>query len=252
MLEQIWILIVSTLANAMSAFAGGGAGLVQLPAILLLGLPFPIALATHKFVNIALGIGAFLRFRKEENVLDFRFAGFMLACGMSGAIAGACIIVRIPDDIARLSLAVLIIALGLYSMFKKDLGQTYAPKNRDVKGYSIGGFVLFLMGLFNGSLTAGAGLFVTLFLILWFGMDYKRAVAYTMTLVGIFWNATGAATLVAIGKPVYWPWIPVLLTGSFVGGYIGAHFNTLKGNRWIKIAFVSITLLSGAALLVRS
>ena len=32
--------LIAVIANAMSAFAGGGAGLVQLPALILLGLPF--------------------------------------------------------------------------------------------------------------------------------------------------------------------------------------------------------------------
>ena len=250
LLEQIALLIISIIANAMSAFAGGGVGLVQLPAILLLGLPFPVALATHKFVNVALGIGAFVRYKKEKNLIDLKFAGFMLVVGMLGAIAGAYVIVQIPDNIAKNSLAILIIGLSIYSIFKKDLGQEYQPKNRDLKGYIIGGLILFLMGLFNGSLSAGAGLFVTMFLILWFGMDYKRAVAYTMTLVGIFWNATGAAALIVIGEPVFWEWVPVLLIGSFLGGYLGAHFNTLKGNKWIKIAFVAVTLISGVALLL--
>ena len=43
--------VVAFLANLLSAFAGGGAGLVQLPALILLGFPFPVALATHKVAS---------------------------------------------------------------------------------------------------------------------------------------------------------------------------------------------------------
>lgn len=250
MTDQILLFIASFIANTMSAFAGGGAGLVQLPVLLLMGLPFPIALATHKIANVALGLGAAYRFTKEEKLLEFQFALFILCIGMLGAISGAYLIIHIPDHIARLVLGILIIALGLYSAFKKQLGIEYTPKNRDAKGLATGAFFIFLMGVFNGSFTAGAGLFVTMFLILWFGMDYRRAIAYTMTLVGIFWNATGALALFALGEPVYWQWLPVLLAGSLLGGYTGAHFSTLKGNRWIKYAFTAITLLSGISLLV--
>ena len=45
---QIALLGIAIGANALSALAGGGAGLVQLPALILLGLPFSMALATHK------------------------------------------------------------------------------------------------------------------------------------------------------------------------------------------------------------
>ncbi len=250
MIEQILLFIASYVANTMSAFAGGGAGLVQLPAILLLGLPFPVALATHKVATVALGLGASSRFLKQKGLIDLRFAAFVMCIGLMGTILGAYAIIHVPDHIARPLLGVIIIGLGLYSTFKKELGQIYAPQNRDTRGYIIGGVFLFVVGFFNGSLTAGSGLFVTLWLILWYGMDYKRAVAYTMTLVGVSWNLTGAVTLTLLGEPVYWPWIPVLLVASFLGGYTGAHFNTLKGNHIIKWAFTGVTLLSGISLLL--
>ncbi|MDH5723362.1 MAG: sulfite exporter TauE/SafE family protein [Alphaproteobacteria bacterium] len=251
MLEQVLLFIASVVANAMSAFAGGGAGLIQLPVILMLGLPFPVALATHKFVTVALGLGAVARLRKEPNLIELKFGLYLLILGMLGAIMGAYFVVQIPDEIAKTVLGLLIIGLGLYSLVKKEMGQTYDPKNRDIKGYIIGGLILFLIGALNGSFTAGTGLFLTIFLVLWFGMDYRRSVACTLMLGGVFWNGAGGLTLVAVGAPIYWHWIPVLLAGSFIGGYIGAHYHTLKGNKWIKIAFVSVTLLSGIALLVR-
>ena len=55
--------------------------------------------------------------------------------------------------------------------------------------------MLFFLGFLNGSLTSGTGLFVTIWLVLWFGMDYQRAVAYTLIMVGLFWNGSGAVTL---------------------------------------------------------
>ncbi len=48
MFEQALLFAIALIANTFSSLAGGGAGLIQLPALLLLGLPFSIALATHK------------------------------------------------------------------------------------------------------------------------------------------------------------------------------------------------------------
>ncbi len=42
----------------LNFLSGGGAGLIQLPALLFFGLPFSKALATHKVASVALGIGA--------------------------------------------------------------------------------------------------------------------------------------------------------------------------------------------------
>jgi hypothetical protein len=54
-MDQLILLLFSFLANLFSAFSGGGAGLIQLPLLLFLGLPFGIALATHKVASVALG-----------------------------------------------------------------------------------------------------------------------------------------------------------------------------------------------------
>jgi uncharacterized membrane protein YfcA len=86
----------------------------------------------------------------------------------------------------------------------------------------LGGLGLFSIGVLNGSLTSGTGLFVTLWLVRWFGLDYGRAVAYTLVLVGLFWNGAGALTLGSQGQ-IAWSWIPTLVSGSVAGGYIGAQ-----------------------------
>lgn len=86
-------------------------------------------------------------------------------------------------------------------------------------------------------------------LVKWFGMDYKRAVAHTLVLVGLFWNGVGGATLAIISE-VKWAWIPALLLGSFVGGYLGAHLAILKGNLWIKRGYEIVTILIGLKLLL--
>lgn len=245
--EQILLFFVSLAANVFSAFAGGGAGLLQFPALIFLGLPFGIALATHKVASVALGVGATLRHLREKS-LERRFALFVLAAGLPGVVAGASFILQVPDRLAQVSLGLLILGLGVYSWFNKQLGLEHAPRNRHRRGYWLGGAVLFLIGILNGSLTSGTGLFCTLWLVRWFGLDYRRAVAYTLVLVGLFWNGAGAITLGLLGE-IKWSWLPALLVGSLVGGYLGAHWSIVKGNRWIKRVFEIVTMLVGLKLI---
>ncbi len=246
--DQLILLVVSFLANLFSAFAGGGAGLIQLPLLIFLGLPFSIALATHKIATVALGIGATLRHLRERS-LSAGMVWLMLVAGMPGVFVGANIILRVPDRAAEVALGLLTMGLGLYSAFNKKLGLASEDRHRDGRGYVIGGLVLFFIGILNGSLTSGTGLFVTLWLVGWFGLDYKRAVAYTLVLVGLFWNGTGALTLGFLSE-IHWPWLPALIAGSLLGGYAGAHLAIAKGNRWIKRGYEVITLLVGAALII--
>jgi len=247
-LDQLSLFVISLVANFFSALAGGGAGLIQLPALIFLGLPFGLALATHKVASVALGVGATIRHLRSSR-LERWFAIYILILGIPSVILGASVILQIPDRSAQIALGILTICLGVYSRLSPNMGQIFEPKNRHTKGMLTGGVMIFVIGVLNGSLTSGTGLFVTLWLVRWFGMDYKTAVAYTLILVGIFWNGTGAITLGLIGD-IYWQWIPALIVGSLIGGYLGAHFAIMKGNRVIKVSYEIITVLVGVKLIV--
>jgi uncharacterized membrane protein YfcA len=246
--EQLILFLVSLLANLFSAFAGGGAGLLQLPALIFLGLPFGVALATHKVASVALGVGATVRHLREGG-LQRRFVVFILATGVPGVLLGAGMILQVPGRHAEIALGVLTLGLGIYSVAKGQMGLSEQPRNREGQGLWIGGIGLFFIGVLNGSLTSGTGLFVTLWLVRWFGADYRQAVAYTLVLVGIVWNGAGALTLGILGE-VEWDWLPALLLGSLLGGYAGAHLAILKGNVWIKRVFELVTLLVGLKLVI--
>lgn len=246
-LEQLLLFIISLVANIFSAFAGGGAGLIQFPALIFLGLPFGLALATHKVASVALGVGATIR-NLREGSLNKKLIAAMLIGGLPGVIVGASVILFVPDRSAEIALGVLTVGLGVYSAIKPSLGMETRQVEFNTHTMIIGSGVLFVIGALNGSLTSGTGLFVTMWLVRWFGLDYKRAVAHTLILVGLFWNATGAITLGMLTE-IKWEWLPALLIGSLLGGYIGAHLAIVKGNRWIKRIYEVITILIGSKLI---
>ena len=75
--SHIYLLIVSIFSNFISGLSGGGAGLIQLPALLFFGLPFSKALATHKVASVALGFGASIPHFKKNN-LQIKYAFLIL------------------------------------------------------------------------------------------------------------------------------------------------------------------------------
>ena len=90
----------------------------------------------------------------------------------------------------------------------------------------------FIIGVLNGALASGTGLFVTLWLIRWFGLDYKQAVAYTMILVGLFWNGSGALAVNALSPPMELAARTYFrLPARRLRGHSYRHF---KGNAFIK------------------
>ena len=168
----------AVVANFFSALSGGGVGLIQFPILIFLGLSFAAALATHKVASVFLGVGAILRHMKESH-LERRTSLIILGSGIPGVILGASLILKAPEKEVLMALGVLTISLGIYSIFKPKLGTQHTPKNWHGPGLWKGVAGLFIVGFLNGSITSGSGLFLTIWLIHHFGMDYKRAIAYT-------------------------------------------------------------------------
>ncbi len=103
--------------------------------------------------------------------------------------------------------------------------------------------------MLNGSLSAGTGLIFTVFLIIFFGMDYKTAIAYTLIIVGFFYNLVGAIALGLLTEINTSILIPLIL-GSLLGGYLGAKLSLSKDNKTIKIVYQLVTLTVGISLIL--
>ena len=246
LLKSSYIFFISFFSNTFSAIAGGGAGLLQLPALILFGVPYYQALACHKLATVALGLGGSLRnYKSLRN--DTFVALQILFFGLPGVILGASIVEFISEKYLYLLLGIFSILLAFYSFLKPDLG--LSSSNKKLKSIHKIRFLIFifLFGILNGSISSGTGLLVTILLIKTFGMDFLRAISLTFFTVGIFWNFTGAVFLSKIGS------IPsniliLLLFGSFIGGFLGAHLSKLKGNILIKKTFNIVCFLVGISL----
>lgn len=142
-LEQFVLFLVSLIANTFSAFSGGGAGLIQFPLLIFLGLSFSVALATHKIASVALGVGAILRYLSTSQ-LERKFVLMMICAGVPGVILGGSFVLLIPEDLAIISLGILTGGLGMYSIFKPTLGQIDNPQHRDTRGYIHGSVMFFI------------------------------------------------------------------------------------------------------------
>ena len=250
MFELIFVIIIAFVANTFSAYSGGGAGLLQFPALIFLGLPFAAALATHKIATVGLGIGAALRHSKNKNI-NFQISALMLGIGVPAVLLGAWLVLYIPETFAQILLGVLTVGLGVFSFCKPELGLENKFAGFNTKSAVVFGLGLFAIGFLNGSLSSGSGLFATMWLVGFLKLDYKLAVAHTMIWVGLCWNASGSLLLGVIGE-VHWHWVAPLLIGAILGGFFGAHLSIKKDNKLIKRAFEIVTIAVGLGLLIKT
>ena len=247
--NQFIIFIISYISNLFSSIAGGGAGLIQLPALILFGMPFFKALAVHKIATVALGIGGSIRNYgnlKKNNLIIFQ----LLIFGIPGVVLGTFIVNLISDEYLRSLLAIFTILIGIYSLIKPNLGLKSIQKNISLFTYIKFNSLVFIIGILNGSISSGTGLLVTILIINTFGLDFLSSISITFLTVGIFWNALGAIALSKIGL------LPlnilcILILGSFLGGFSGAHLSNLKGNKFIKKLFIYLCFFIGITLLFK-
>ncbi len=249
-LEYFLIFLISFFSNTFSAISGGGAGLIQLPALILSGIPYYQALATHKFATVALGVGGSIRNYKSLKQ-DFQILWQILVFGIPGVVFGASLIEIISEKYLYLILGIFSVILAFYSLNKSDFGLISVDKKLDILEKLRFVILIFLIGILNGSISSGTGLLVTILLIKTYGIDFLRAVSLTFFTVGIFWNAFGAISLIQIGS-IPLNLLILLILGSFIGGFCGAHLSNLKGNKLIKNTFTVVCLSIGISLLIKS
>ena len=234
--ESALLLFISFISNSFSAISGGGAGLIQLPALILSGIPYYQALATHKLATVALGIGGSLRnYKSLRNDLSVFWQ--IIIFGIPGVILGSFIVEFISEKYLYLILGIFSVLLAVYSFRRAELGLLSADKKLYFLLNLRFVILIFFIGILNGSISSGTGLLVTILLIKTFGMDFLRAISMTFFTVGIFWNALGAISLSRIGSiPIH---LSILLFWFFSGGYFGAHLSHW-GNKLIRRLFFSL------------
>ena len=109
--KSIYIFLISFFSNTFSAISGGGAGLLQLPALILFGVPYYQALASHKLATVALGIGGSLRNYKSLGN-DISIALQILIFGLPGVIFGSTVVEFISEKYLYLILGIISILLA--------------------------------------------------------------------------------------------------------------------------------------------
>ena len=248
-IRQSLLFIGTFAANLFASVSGGGAGFVQFPLLILLGLPFASALGSHKVAVVFLGIGALTKQRRMHGqfIFDRQVALIMTVLCIPAVISGSLIIVKVPTQQAEIILGGITVAAGIYSLLKKGFGSK-CIETRSLMRTLLGTLCMITVGMFSGSLSSGAGLFATLTLVGIFGLDLKSAILHTMVFVRTIWNAVGAVTIGMVA-PIHWQWIPTMIIATLMGSYIGTSLLIKMPVRGVKVIFSLVAILSGFTLI---
>ena len=224
--------IASFIACFFSSLAGGGAGLILLPLLLLLGLPFVNAIACHKLAVGFIGVGSGYRYMKA-GLIDWKIFWWTGLVGVPAVVLGTLMAANVSGAIMEPILGVVILGMVGVSFFKKSSHLEHKPRKLSRNAWILASLLLLPMGFYSGWISAGAGIFTTYLYLLYFRYDQLHSTAMTLSANGIFWNAVGALGHVFLGH-VVWSLAPGLVGGAILGSYCGASLGIQKGNRFLR------------------
>ncbi len=226
-LQHLILLLAGAVAGTLNVIAGGGSFLT-LPVLIFLGLPATVANGTNRVGILVESIVATRSFA-DKRVLDwgsFRWAALPAA---GGAVAGSLIAVRIDDQSFQRILAVLMVAVTLWTLWNPLSGRNSTRKQPPrVLFLSL---AFFAVGVYGGFVQAGVGFFL-LAATTWAGMDLVRGNAVKVLTVLVF-TVMALAVFAGQGK-VVWSTGLVLAAGFAAGGWMGARLTLARGHTWVR------------------
>ena len=245
----IWVLILAAgvAAGFINTVSGGGS-LLTLPALILLGLPSPVANGTNRVALLVQNIVAVDGFKRRGHFYPKLGVIFGLPA-LVGAVIGAIVAVKMSDRLFQQLLAVImlvVLALIFWRPEKRFLKETDDGKIGPARMITaVAAF--FLVGLYGGVFQAGAGFVVMALLALTTGMSLVRINSVKALVIGIYILAS--LVIFVLKHEVNWLAGLVLSMGNGLGAYLGSTFVVKKGDRWIKALLVAMVLLMSAKLL---
>ena len=226
-------------------FAGGG-GMLTIPALSLAGLPTDAALATNKLQGSCGTLLATSYFVKRRQMQFRRLLPGIIACAI-GAACGTLTVQFLPKDLLQKGLPLLLVAVALLFLFMPALGTVVHQARLSFAGFVAAAALP--IGFYDGFLGPGTGSFFMLALISLRGYTLQQATieakAYNATT-----NLVSLLVFLAGGK-VVWTAGLAMAVGQLLGARLAAGLVISKGNRLIRPAVITMSLIMSAVLAYR-
>lgn len=232
------MLLASAGAGLVDAIVGGG-GLIIVPALFTL---FPQAvpatlLGTNKAASIW-GTGwAAWQYAKRVRLPSRRLMGAIVAA-MAGGLLGAWLATRVPADRFRLALPLVLTAVWVYTLWRKDLGHTHAPhlpaRAEALTATGLGG----LIGFYDGVFGPGTGSFFVFALVRGLGWDFLHASAAAKRL-NFATNVAALAWFIPAGH-VVWALALPMAAANVWGSSVGTKLALRHGAGFVRVVFLVV------------
>lgn len=237
-MELLIISLASMLAGMVDSIVGGG-GLILVPALFA---TFPNAapatlFGTNKSASVWGTTIATLQYSRR---VKMRWQVLMPAAGAAllGSFIGAWNVTLINPDFLRRLLPFILLAVLLYTLARKDLGHTHAPRHTIHRETAIACAIGAVIGWYDGFFGPGTGSFFIFLFVRLLGYDFLNASA-SAKLLNVATNIAAIALFASKGH-IWWQIGLTMAVANVVGSLIGTWLALKHGTGFVRGVFILV------------
>ncbi len=239
-MELLIVSLASLLAGLVDSIVGGG-GLVLLPALFA---TFPQAapatlFGTNKSASIWGTAFATAQYSRRVQ-MPWRSLWPAAVAGLLGSLVGAWTVTQVDASLFRKALPVLLTALLVYTLAKKDMGREHAPRFAGLQEAWIASGIGLAIGFYDGFFGPGTGSFLVFAYVRLLGYDFLNASA-SAKFINVATNFA-ALVLFAVKGHVWWHLALAMAVANIVGSLIGTRLALKHGAGFVRQAFIWVVL----------
>ncbi len=237
-LELAGLGLVGLAAGTIDTIAGGG-GLLTLPALLYVGLPAELAMATNKGQSV-FGSGTALARFARSHLFDSRRAAVSFVPALVGAGLGAGLLMVLAWRRPAALNPLILLMLGAVALFMIFYRVPHARPPLAGRRRWMAVPIAFFIAAYDGFFGPGTGTFLILAYALVFHDPLDRASA-NAKLVNFCSNLAAMALFAAQGW-ILWRIALPMAAGQMAGALLGAHITLRKGQGVVRMVTVLVCL----------
>lgn len=236
--ELLFLAAAALFAGFVDAIVGGG-GLILVPA--LFGV-FPAAapatlFGTNKGAAVWGTAWATLQFARRVSLRWHALLPAALAA-LAGGFAGAWTVTVVSPDGLRRALPIILLAVLLYTLARKDLGRAHAPRFGGRREAAVASAVGALIGFYDGFFGPGTGSFFVFLFVRLLGYDFLHASA-SAKLLNTMTNIAALVLFASTGH-VWWHYAVAMAAANIAGSLLGTRLALRHGAGFVRGAFLVV------------
>jgi len=238
MVEYAVLGVAAFAAGLVDAVVGGG-GLIQIPVLFsVFGQTAPATLlGTSKLAGIFGTAAAAVNYARRVSIAWTTAAPAAIAA-FTFAFFGAFTLTHVPADFMRTLLPFVLLAVAIYTFWRKDLGSVHKPLHSGMRERLIAVVVGACIGFYDGFFGPGTGSFLVFLFVRCFGFDFLGASAVAKV-VNVACNLSALLWFGYSGH-LLWQLGLMMAACQVAGSLIGTRLAMKHGSGFVRRVFLVV------------